>query len=61
MRLAMEYMQYMVDIIEDNIPCFKEEDKQDDPEASTAKSRKTSKASSPQASGVEIKEEASSE
>lgn len=53
MRLAMEYMQYMVDILEEKLeqsatsPAPAQET---DPDASTAKSRKTSKAAGPQPS-----------
>ena len=53
MRLAMEYMQYMIDILEEKLEqSTASAPLQDasDAEASTAKSRKMSKANSPQPS-----------
>jgi hypothetical protein len=53
MRLAMEYMQYMVDILEEKLEqgtTSAPTEEVSETEASTAKSRKTSKANSPQPS-----------
>ncbi len=60
-RLAMEYLQYIVDILEEkfeqNTPSS--EQSISETEASTAKSRKTSKANSPQPSDSSPEEGAS--